>query len=434
MVTVRIPRGGTVVEQPLDTDERRIAARTELELLRCVRECLEQADLKTIGTRRDQFSDEQRAELRQIVDDAGRHDLQDFIAAVDQQFTDLHKELDMSVLRDEAAKIVNDAMDSGALIALPTEPGTETVNDPAAIEAALLAAEASLAAVAGAVDELSQLDDFVVSDSTNTSASTPDTKPDPVSADSTNVLADPGPMDLAPSPAEEASATISDDAGSSACTASAVDALIRATASVDAATASMSQDSFKPAAAANFTESTGAEETTASSVVATRGAVDATASFAGSGVAAIPGSFSASSSPATWGERQVQFADRAAQAVESVEAGIRRLADVLRHDVREQWNQAQAALREIIQGREKAEECCRQAQRTVDELQRLRQTVDVTAGAADLARREAELFREDARRAKERAEASALAAENAARQTSAEVVELQRRFRAGSGA
>lgn len=431
MVTVRIPRGGTVVEQPLDTGERRIAARTELELLRCVRECLEQADLKTIGTRRDQFSDEQRAELRQIVDDAGRHDLQDFIAAVDQQFTDLHKELDMSVLRDEAAKIVNDAMDSGALIALPTEPGTETVNDPAAIEAALLAAEASLAAVAGAVDELSQLDDFAVSDLTSSTTSTPASPANPVAADSTNVLADPGPMDLAP-PVEGASAMISDDAGSSACTASAVDALIRATASVAAATASMSQDSFE-SAAAGLTESTGAEQTAARSVCATHASVDTTASFANPEIATASEPFS-TSSPATWGERQVQFADRAAEAVESVEAGIRRLADVLRHDVREQWNQAQAALRDTIQGREKAEEFCRQAQRTVEELQRLRQTVDVTAGAADLARREAELFREDARRAKERAEASALAAENAARQTSAEVVELQRRFRAASGA
>lgn len=397
--TAHIPRGGAVVEQTLDTEERRVAARMELELLRCIRESIERHDLKTSGARRDQFSDEQRAELRQIMEDAGRPDLQDFIAAVDQQFADLHKELDMSVLRDEAAKIVNDAVESGALIALPTEPGTETVNDPAAIEAALVAAEASLAAVAGAVDELSQLDDFVVSDVTKALGTTPATPPDPIAQDSTNVLADPGPMSLVPSSSDTPS------------TATPVQAIASAP---EASAGGCASDASAPStdASASFAQRAGS--------LGSQGSTTSSQPFS-------------PSAPAMWGERQAHLMDRATQAVESVEAGIRRLADVLREDVREQWNHAQIALREIVQGRERAEECCRQAQRTVDDLQRLRQTVEVTAGAADLARREAELFREDARRAKERAEASAIAAENAARQTSAEVVELQRRFRAGSG-
>lgn len=107
-------------------------------------------------------------------------------------------------------------------------------------------------------------------------------------------------------------------------------------------------------------------------------------------------------------------ADKATAAVEEIERGIRKLADLLSNDVNTQWKQAQDAFVEVLEARNKAGTLHQQATRMAREIARLKEEIEIARDDADVVRREARLMREDALHAKQRTEDLASAAKQCA--------------------
>lgn len=113
--------------------------------------------------------------------------------------------------------------------------------------------------------------------------------------------------------------------------------------------------------------------------------------------------------------------DAALHAVQAIESGLLELAQSLRGEVSQRWRSAQQAFEEVEQRRAGSERMLREAQMLVEELQRTKERIEIARDDIDICRREAAHFREDARRAKERAEASAEAASIAADRSAREL-------------
>lgn len=113
--------------------------------------------------------------------------------------------------------------------------------------------------------------------------------------------------------------------------------------------------------------------------------------------------------------------DAALHAVQAIESGLLQLAQSLRGEVSQRWRSARQAFDEVEQRRAGSERMLREAQMLVEELQRTKERIEISRDDIDICRREAAHFREDARRAKERAEASAEAASIAADRSAREL-------------
>ncbi len=113
--------------------------------------------------------------------------------------------------------------------------------------------------------------------------------------------------------------------------------------------------------------------------------------------------------------------DAALHAVQAIESGLLQLAQSLRGEVSQRWRSAQQAFDEVEQRRAGSERMLRETQMLVEELQRTKERIEIARDDIDICRREAAHFREDARRAKERAEASAEAASIAADRSAREL-------------
>lgn len=108
---------------------------------------------------------------------------------------------------------------------------------------------------------------------------------------------------------------------------------------------------------------------------------------------------------------RVYDAEWAVGAVGEIDAGIRRLAELLGGEVRSQWEQASESLREIARSREGAEAANVEARSLLVELRALREEVKAASGEMRTMCEEARADREAARLAKTRAETSADIAE-----------------------
>jgi hypothetical protein len=104
------------------------------------------------------------------------------------------------------------------------------------------------------------------------------------------------------------------------------------------------------------------------------------------------------------------------QAVAQIEAGVRKLAAILHMEVNERWRQAGERLEELQQCHVEVEEARAKAQSIIEELYRLKEECAITLDAATKGCREAGLLCENARKAKQRAEAGMQAAQVAANQ------------------
>lgn len=113
---------------------------------------------------------------------------------------------------------------------------------------------------------------------------------------------------------------------------------------------------------------------------------------------------------------RVYDAEWAAGAVQEIDAGIRKLAELLSGDVRAQWKQASESLAEITRTRAGAEESTSEARSLLVELRTLRDEAKAATAELHAMRAEARAYREAARMAKTRAETAADIAEKLADQ------------------
>ncbi len=112
--------------------------------------------------------------------------------------------------------------------------------------------------------------------------------------------------------------------------------------------------------------------------------------------------------------------ERAERAVEEIEQGIRKLANLLSTQVNDQWSRAGEAFSEIMQQRDDLETTCSKLQTISTDLEQIKEDASKARDETVTARDEARQFREDAKRAKERADKSAEAAERSADEASDE--------------
>ncbi len=110
--------------------------------------------------------------------------------------------------------------------------------------------------------------------------------------------------------------------------------------------------------------------------------------------------------------------DRATEAVETIERGIRKIAATLQDEVTTQWKDAKEVLTQMTESGQRASEGRSEIESLLAEIKQLRDDAKSAVEELGQAREQARVSREDARRAKERAEASASAAELAADQAS----------------
>ncbi|MGB0716430.1 MAG: hypothetical protein ACPGXK_11155 [Phycisphaerae bacterium] len=122
----------------------------------------------------------------------------------------------------------------------------------------------------------------------------------------------------------------------------------------------------------------------------------------------------------------------ATAAISQIEEGIRTLSRVLSQEVTDQWTRARRTLQDAEQNRDAMREAREASDEMLKEIQHIRLEIDVVKSEAELARREAKLFREEAARAKERSEASAKQAEVDADQVARERESVCRQAAAAS--
>lgn len=375
-----VPRDGSVARAVVQTRDELYDLRTELEILRRVRRAMagngsssptdqRQAALRSVRVIEKKYSAEDRHDLSTILKDATHPIVDEMIALVDDENDRIRKEIMMSVINEEAERIVHEAAESGVLD--PSNPAPEESADRSgegSLDGALAEAEAELAAAVGLTE----------------SVTTPD---DPLADEEHNAAL--------PTPAEATSAhpdeTVLDDA-------------------VDEETGSEPPPSDRPEPVDTHPSTPFVDEAPQSGNDEPQSA-SPTDEERSTPSGRTNADFDADYTP-----------QRAERAVVEIEQGIRKLATLLSTEVNEQWKHAQEAFAEVAETRGKMVDADRQARGALDAILRLREEAQIARDDANVARREAKLLREDAKRAKERADASATAAELSADQAKVEAL------------
>lgn len=321
------------------------------------------------------FDDDDRQELTQILRDAVSPIIVQMVELIDREYCDVRKDIVMSVVHDEADKLILEAVEAGVIDpADASEVEDAAAALPAGMDEALAVAEAELAKVSdpggvaaeavsdAGVDaaDTTPTTDAVVAPDTAAPADTADAPPEPSMVEGDKV---------------DPQSAVSDEAVSPG--------------------AAVPPGDGAPASDAD--ESLGDERTS-----------DVQGPTNPSAESTTP--------PVSQGASSAELAERAATAVTDIEAGIRKLATILNTEVSEKWQQADSALQEIIQARVETETALSDTKRMLDDLQRIKSETELACAEADVARKEAMLMRDDAKRAKQRAEQRADAAEAAANQ------------------
>lgn len=427
-----VPCGGATSTVCVNDMEQLRSLRTEMELLRHVKRI---CDAQSLTPRLDEalhFSEPKQLELLNILADAMNPLVEETVATIDQDFASLRKEIVMSVVNDEAKNIVHEAQEIG--VAAVKQPATATEPSSASasidipvesVEQALEAAQQRLSTISGTVDELAKLDsqilDEVVSQMPVGGTEASD---DPIAAmtAATEELATVLAVDLPP-------VTSPESPTSSAATETVAPEC--ETVVVDTHESSIATDCVTPMPTAKQNDVHGSTMSSQShhrektSVICPPAQHMSTHS---NSFGVFAGSQGRNTAPPSNMSSQVYeiSSERAEHAVETIEEGIRKLTAIMQSEVREQWNIARSAMIDIVASRNASQQTLRDAQSLLSEIRRFHHEAAGARDATDVDRREAGLFREDARRAKERAEASAAAAELSADQASKERDSIRR--------
>ncbi len=401
-----VPRNGTLESVNVGDHDDLRKLRTELEILRRIARSV--TALRLTPPQANTEDTELHQELYNALNDATNPVVEEVVALIDTQNPDLRKELFMSVVNEEAENIVQEAIESG--VATPTETTTvekpesavveEAPNSPAEqvppvetnqdtpvneVAAADLPVEEALAQAQEELTkavESAQADDVATPDQDVSAPGQDETASDDANAEPVaEAITEPETADVdtseATSEIDNANELEQDEIDCHDATAD-LEAQLDACLSAEA-DATPDEPTDPEPFASNATEE----------------------SF----VDLPPTMASNHSSP------QEYTADKATAAVEEIERGIRKLADVLNNDVSTQWKQAQDAFGQVMEARTKAGAMHQEVTQMTREIARLKEEIEIARDDADVARRETKLMREDALQAKHRAEDLANAAQ-----------------------
>lgn len=445
-----MPRAGTLHRVTAGQRDPLLALRTELELLRCVhrhagevRGALAQG---TAGSVSQPFTDEDRSELADIVRDAGRAIVDEMIAVFDGEFPELRKEIAMSVVNEEAEKIVAEAESSGVLgdrNAADPATGSQTPSEPLgesldALDHALAVAQSELAEIVGETDEPHAEDQA-------TQAVAPSLPVEPEA----NLISE-GPAECNMDDAQQELADALADFSGQSALGSAMDGSPTwpgdaPSGPISVESAGGRSDPLAEDAGTQGTSAPSAEDVVAlgrndngnaSTVVPTPSpdtpASDTKPAFTIQEVRTdVPafadprGTTQAGPRPSECETQSAPFdaaytPERVQHAIAAIEQGVRKLAALLGTEVNEQCHRAQEALADVGLQRDRISEAVREAGTILDELKRVRDETLNTRNQLTTAAGEARQCCEEARRARNRADHSAAAAELAAEQASRE--------------
>lgn len=446
------PREGSLVRVTAFNPRQLRALRTELELLHRINRRVESCDARPAADLSNRYSDADRMELSRILDDASHPVVVEMIDLFDSEFPETRKDIMMSVVNDESDNIVQEAAEAGVINVPPTadsdslkvEPAddadsassdqaeTVAVDEPDAssLTQALSEAEEAMDETVKlcqeGAGETGEMTDSVQPQATDTpppaeeiaDTETPSASDEPSEAESTS---DGGPV------SEEEPISASDVGEASVEAADALGQVVNATDKEEAAS---------PEGAVNPPDSTVAHDSSEPSPEAqaspfgeTETQVDAAGTSpepaATEAVALEPkADDETNAEPAATAPEQTSVqeytAERAAEAVETIERGIRTIAATLQDEVVTRWKDAKQALTHVAESGQRASETRSEIEVLLDEIKQLRDKARSAMEDLTQTQQQARLLREDALRAKERAEASASAAESAADQASRE--------------
>ncbi len=412
-----IPRDGQVLSIVVNNPHDLRRLRTELEILRRARRQVVFRCTPFGQAPRGMFSDADHEELETILHDAEHPLVEEMIDHIDRAFPNTRKEIMMSVVNDEAQNIVQEAVEIGAF-----EDGdrSSTVANVASADAAIVMlaeAEAKLSELVedsspdvefaavlitsdaeASLDEEATVDNLAQDEIAESSvaddvqmqdeATTEDAKAFNDMEEAVDAIGEPpvsapvfeSPINDVPqaSMQSEVAAHNTQPCNSASASESAMEVQFD-TASVDEVIVVEAQD-FAAADEFQYTTQT---DNLASDVP------QADENFVNADASATPTSGTVYSN---YGP------ERAHQAVGEIETGIRKLANVLNTQVKDQWSQASEALGDIVEKRSQLEQKLFDATNMLEKLDRSRTEAAISRDAADVARREAELFRDDLRK------------------------------------
>lgn len=380
-----VPRNGTLESVNVGDHDDLRRMRTELEILRRVARSVQSLRLTKPLESGERF--EIRLELFNALSDATNPVVEEVVDLIDKQDPDLRKELFMSVVNEEAENIIQEAIENG--VATPADasspgvtPATEEAETPAIEDQAPedIAAPASAAstpedvpveeALAQAQEELNKAvesarcDDDEAPEEGKVRNEDAESLPESTEQPSIDVTTNTDLEDTVVDNLDEINKAADIEAELDAC---------------------LTEEIDKTTSGINEVADLCARE------LVEEPAID----------------------KAPVGDEPVceeYTADKASAAVEEIERGIRKLADVLNNDVSTQWKQAQDAFGEVMEARTKAGTLHQEATKMAREIARLKEEIEIARDDADVARRETKLMREDALQAKHRAEDLAEAA------------------------
>lgn len=414
-----VPRNGTIESVTLiDHDDLR-RFRTELEILRRIARNV--SSMRLLSPRQNAEDPDLQRELFNALKDATNPVVEEAIALIDTQNPDLRKELFMSVINEEAENIVQEALESGvaaptgaakgetapinAPVETPSNPTDQTQTDspnpaadtepPAQDDPPVDATPPADAKPELPVEEaLAQAQEELAKAVETANTEQPANPPTIETTDATNTDPDTDP-DLNPTPDQSQTPTIETaDAG---------------TGITDATEFQEDQPAPDNSAAGIEAQLDACLDTKANDPVTDEGYTHETEE-----APYVPVEESAATTFDDASPFAEYTADKATAAVEEIERGIRKLADVLNNDVSTQWKKAQDAFVEVMEARTKAGTLHQEATQMTSEIARLKEEIEIARDDADIARREAKLMREDALQAKRRAEDFANAAQRCA--------------------
>ncbi len=342
-------------------------------------------------------------ELDQILHDASHPLVETTIARVDREFADLRKDIVMSVVDEEAKKIVAEATEAGMnATGTQDEKDSSDIVDTMSLSEALDVAEAGLAAsVAGdssvpspvtappapaSPEPETTVEDAVVpseSQETDTSAIEPTGVEENVADASSEPVETPRPCGTDDPPAQASSTP------------------------QDTATGAESESPEPPTPVEDATVPGKSEET----------------DTAASEPVEVPepcGSDDLSVQASPTPQDTMTGVEHVENAVAAIEHGIHKLAAMLKGELQEQWTRAHKTLDEVNSSRAKIDAECNGTREMLEDISRLRVEARIARDETDLVCRDAKQLREAARVAMERAETSAAVAELAADQAGRE--------------
>jgi len=439
-----IPRDGRVTSIVVNNrhDLRRL--RTELEILRRARRHVVFRCTPIGQAPVGMYNDADHEELETILHDAEHPLVEEMIDHIDRAFPNTRKEIMMSVVNDEAQNIVQEAVEMGA-IEEGDQPSTAT-NEASA--------DAAIDMLAEAEAKLAKLVDDSHSDNNNEAGpKTPDTQDSIEPTDPQQKTLEPAAETGDSTPTEESSttteqevmaqpecegetqapdeATTQDTKDSQALNdmEDAVEAITEPPVSEPAEDSPIAvtedaqpeEDHFDNAQPSAQTPEPTIDDITDMTPTDTDKIIEEKAGDSEAQAKAMPDEDQSDSSaddvtidkpvacdnPVDTDEPAVPSSDtpsgdygpdQARQAVEEIETGIRKLANVLNTQVKDQWSQASDALGDIVEKRSQLEQKLVDAKEMLEKLDRARKEAAISRDAADVARREAELFRDDLRK------------------------------------